>query len=181
MSFVTSQRRGKYWEDAKRLDKLIHSHPFHTTGKNEADFEKGFSTAMLTLKDQFNCDVITQIDRNTTVKSVFAFGKKHRPDATLDTDAIAVEIKFVTYDGLKQAIGQGYFYRLQYRFVFLVLVMSEKRKDVYEALCNNEEVALEHALRHLADNMNIFTYVVPAFSPAKGSKKCCSFFDVSEA
>jgi hypothetical protein len=179
MGFEVGRRRGKYWEDAQELNDLIYKFPFHTTGKNEKDFETGFATTLMVSKDNFDSDVITQIDKTTTVQSVYCFGKKHRPDMALDENGIAIELKFVNYAGLKDAIGQGYLYRLRYKFVFLVLIISEERQSIYHDLNNKQEKDLEDTLRHLADNMNIFTYIVPAFDTSKtpGIKKVISFFD----
>jgi len=176
MSFEVARRHGRYWDDVKVLDEIIRKYPFHTTGKNERDFENGFGLGLLLSKKSFNCKVITQIDKTTTVKSIYCFGKKHRPDMTLDENGVAVELKFITYAGLKEAIGQGYLYRLQYRFVFLILVISENRRVIYEDLCKGKEKDLENILQHLADNMNIFAYVVPAFNLKPGMKKYHSFF-----
>ncbi len=178
MSFESTRRHGRFWNDANELHSMIVDYPFNTTGKVERDFEIGFANVLMATKKNFNSEVISQIDKSTTVKSVYCFGKRHRPDITLDENGIAIELKFITYSGLKDAIGQGYLYRLHYRFVFLILVISEERKGIYEDLCAGKEIDLEHTLQHLADNMNIFTYVVPAFNLKKGSgmKKCHSFF-----
>ncbi len=177
MSFESSRRHGRFWDDAQNLHRIINEYQFNTTGKNERDFENGFASTLMALKKNFNSQVITQIDKATTVKSIYCFGKKHRPDMTLDENGIAVELKFITYAGLKDAIGQGYLYRLQYRFVFLVLVISEDRRTIYDDLCVGKEKDLENTLQHLADNMNIFTYIVPAFNLKPGMKKCFSFFE----
>ncbi len=176
MGFEAVKRRGKYWDDCKKLHNLLEKFPFHTTGKSERDFENGFATTLLTIKDSFNTEVITQIDKKKTVQSVYCFGKNHRPDMTLDENGIAIELKFVTYAGLKDAIGQGFLYRLRYRFVFLVLVISEARSSIYYDLDSNKEKDLHDTLRYLADTMNIFTYVVPAFDINPGTKKCLSYF-----
>jgi hypothetical protein len=88
-----------------------------------------------------------------------------------------MEIKFITYDGLKGAIGQGYLYRLRYRFVFLVLIISEDRKTIYYDLNDGKEKDLEDTLHYLADSMNIFTYIVPAFPIKPGMRKCVSFME----
>ena len=109
-------------------------------------------------------------------RSVYCFGKKHRPDLTLGDDGIAVEVKFITYHGLTSAIGQGFLYRQQYKFVVLILVISEERKSIYLDLEVGKETDLEDTLRHLASEMNIFTYVVPAFNVKAGVKKCVGFF-----
>ena len=178
MGYRPTKRRGTVWEDAQKLHQIIHDFPFHTTGKSEREFETGFSTALIANKSQFNKKVISQIDKSTTVRSVYCFGKNHRPDLTLDEDGIAIEIKFVTYAGLKEAIGQGYVYRLRYGFVFLILIMSEERKSVYEDLVTGKEKDLEDILSSLATDMNVFTYIVPAFNIVQpGMKKCLAFFE----
>jgi len=180
MGFERGKRLGKFWNDAKYMDQLIRRHDFNSTGKKEADFERDLASAMNTLKHEFNCDVISQTTRSTTVKGVYCFGKKHRPDMTLDENGIAIELKFVKRAGLKDAIGQGYLYRLRrYRFVFLVLVISKDKKGFYYDLCDGKEKDLEDTLQHLADNMNIFTYIVPAFTVKKGPsmKICHAFFE----
>lgn len=176
MAFEPVRRYGATWEDAQKLDQVIQDFPFNTTGKKEHDFETGFATALMTMKSSFNSEIITQIDKSTTVQSVYCFGKSHRPDLTLGENGIAVEIKFITYDGLKTAIGQGHFYRLRYKFVVLILVISEDRKTIFEDLDKGKEKDLEDTLEHLAETMNIFTYVVPAFSVKTGSRKCIRFF-----
>ena len=177
MGFEAGRRRGNLWEDAKRLDRLIKDFPFNTTEKSERDFETGFATTLMATRLSFKNNIITQIDKSSTVRSVYCFGKKHRPDLTFNEDGIAIEIKFVSYAGLTKAIGQGYLYRLQYKFVFLILVISEERKRIYEDLNKREEKDLEDTLRHLAKRMNIFTYVVPAFNVQPGIKKCIPFFE----
>lgn len=175
MGFKAGSRKGRYWDDCGKIDKLIHRFTFNTTGKNERDFENGFATSLMT-EPNLNSSVITQIGKSSTVQSVYCFGKSHRPDMTLDDDGIALELKFVTYAGLKDAIGQGFLYRLRYRFVFLILVISEERSSIYQDIDTNKEKDLRDTLSYLADSMNIFTYVVPAFNIKPGTKKCISFF-----
>jgi len=177
MGYAASKRRGALWEDAHKLNQIIHDFPFNTTGKSEREFETGFSTALMATRSIFKNKVISQIDKSSTVRSVFCFGKNHRPDLTINEDGIALEIKFVEYEGLKQAIGQGYVYRLRYKFVFLILIISEERKHVYEAWATGKEKDLEDILSDLSSRMNIFTYIVPAFNITQpGMKKCLSFF-----
>ena len=177
MGFESTKRYGRFWDDAKELDKIINKFPFYTTGKSERDFENGFPVNLMSSKEKFNCQVITQIDKSATVGSIYCFGKNHRPDMTLDENGIAVELKFITYAGIKEAIGQGYLYRLKYRFVFLVLVISEDKKPFYFDLDTGKEKLLEDALQHLVDNMNIFTYIVPQFTLKPGMKLCHSYFE----
>ena len=178
MSFESGRRYGRFWNDAIELNKLFRKHNFNNTSKNEREFEIGLANALDTLNDNFNCEIISQTNRRTTVKSVHCFGKNHRPDITLDENGIAIELKFIRGSGLKEAIGQGYLYRLKYRFVFLILVISESKKSFYEDLCSGKEKDLEDTLKHLAKKMKIFTYIVPAFEPRKGPgmKKCQAYF-----
>lgn len=181
MSFESARRHGRYWDDAIRLHETIRKFPFHTTGKNEREFETGFATTLLSNDDDYNSVVITQIDKSKTVNSVYCFGKKHRPDMTLDENGIAIESKFVKSSGLREAIGQSYLYRLQYRFVFVILIISADKQKLYFDIESGKEPDLENTLQHLADKMNIFVHIVPAFNinannkPA--TKKCVSFFE----
>ncbi|MCK4642095.1 hypothetical protein KAU32_00525 [bacterium] len=180
MSFESRNRHGSLWNDAQKLDKAIGDFPFHTTGKKEKDFEIGFSNTLMATKSLFENQIITQIDKTEKVTSVYCFGKNHRPDLTINKDGIAIEIKFVQEksDSLKEAIGQGYLYRLRYGFVFLILIISDSRKKLYEDIENGEEKDLEDILKELATEMNIFTYIVPAFVIKKpGTRKCIKFFN----
>ena len=177
MGFEPVRRRGAYWEDVIKIDKVIKDFPFYTTGKTEKDFEIGFSTTLMAMQSNFENDAITQIDKTRKVKSVFCFGKNNRPDLTISEDGIAFEIKYVSYGGLKEAIGQGYLYRLQYKFVFIILVIDEKNKDLYYSIAEGKEKNMDDILYHLSETVNIFTYIVPAFEIRKvGINKCLPFF-----
>ena len=177
MGFEPTKRRGSIWEDAKTLNELILEYPFNMTGKDEKDFEMGFSSTLVNKKPPFNNSVISQTSKSAKVESVYCFGKNHRPDLTINEDGIAVEMKLVPYEGLKQAIGQGFIYRLRYKFVFLVLIISDEKKSFYEDLADGKEKDLEDLLSYLSEKMNIFTYIVPTFNITKPAmKKCVSFF-----
>ena len=93
---------------------------------------------------------------------------------------MAVEIKFLSnnLDGLKQAIGQSIFYRVRYRFVMNLFVIDEKYKDVYLKGANDEEKDLEEILKDLATEMNIFSYLVPAFTPGTNVKSLLQWNDI---
>lgn len=165
------------WDDAQKLDKIITDFPFHTTNKNEKAFEIGFSQTLMSEKLRFNNKIITQIDKTRKVESVYCFGKNNRPDLTIDKDGIAIEIKFTSYEGLREAIGQGFVYRVGYKFVFLLLIIDQKAKQLYEAIENGKEKNLDDMLESLANDMKIFTYIVPAFVIKKpGIRKCIKYF-----
>jgi len=113
-------------------------------------------------------------------RSVYLFGKKHRPDLTINDDGIAIEIKYLSgsLDGLKQAIGQSIFYRVRYRFVMNVFVIAEKYKDTYLKGANEEEKDLEEIFQDLSTDMNIFSYIVPAFTPGPNVKALLAWNDI---
>ena len=180
MGFEKGKRTGKNWEDILFIDSLIKNSDKKTngsimniTGKEEKDFELRFSSLLDANKVKLNGNLISQQNKDTTVKQIYCFGKKHRPDMTINDDGIAIEIKYINdnFDGVKMALGQSFMYRLRYKFVINVIVISEKNKDVYEKALNGEEKDLEDILKYLADDMNVYTYIVPAFSLTKGQKR----------
>ena len=180
MGFEKGKRTGKNWEDILFIDSLIKNSDkknngsiMNITGKEEKDFELRFSSLLDANKVKLNGNLISQQNKDTTVKQIYCFGKKHRPDMTINDDGIAIEIKYINdnFDGVKMALGQSLMYRLRYKFVINVMVISEKKKDVYEKAVNGEEKDLEDILKYLADDMNVFTYIVPAFSLKNNQKR----------
>ena len=180
MGFESGKRTGKNWEDILFIDSLIKNADkksngsiMNITGKEEKDFELTFSTLLYANKGKINGYLISQQNKDTTVKQIYCFGKKHRPDMTINNDGIAIEIKYINdnFDGVKMALGQSFMYRLRYKFVINVIVISEKNKDVYEKALNGEEKDLEDILKYLANDMNVFTYIVPAFSLKNNQKR----------
>jgi len=169
MSFEKGVRRGNIWNDVIALDAIIKKTRFNRTGKDERFFENSFSSILDSKRDEFNGEIISQLNKDTSVKSVYCFGKNHRPDLTINEDGIAVEIKYIngSFDGVKMAFGQSLMYRLRYKFVFNIFVLSEKHKDIYVNICNNEESDLEDIFQYLSSDMNVFSYIVPAFSTAQ--------------
>ena len=113
MAFKTGHRRGQIWDDVQTMDKIIHNTRFNLTGKSERKFELAFMSAVNANADRMNGQILSQVDKDMIVRSVYLFGKKHRPDLAINEDGLAVEIKYLSgsLDGLKQAIGQSIFYR----------------------------------------------------------------------
>ncbi len=180
MGFEKGKRTGKNWEDILFIDSLLKNADkkssgsiMNITGKEEREFELRFSTILDANKGKINGEIVSQQNKDTTVKQIYCFGKKHRPDMTINDDGIAIEIKYINdnFDGVKMALGQSLMYRLRYKFVINVIVISEKNKDVYEKAVNGEEKDLEDILKYLADDMNVFTYIVPAFSLKNNQKR----------
>jgi hypothetical protein len=181
MAFQSGHRRGQVWDDVKTLDTIIKNTRFNLTGKTEREFELAFMSSVSANRDRIHGDIHSQVDKGTIVRSVYLFGKKHRPDLTINEDGIAVEIKFLSnnLDGLKQAIGQSIFYRVRYRFVMNLFVIDEKYKDTYLKGANDEEKDLEEILKDLSSDMNIFSYLVPAFNPGPNVKALLQWNDIT--
>ena len=181
MTFQAGRRRGNVWDDVNTIDGIVKAARFNLTGKTERDFEMLFSERVRANEDRIKGKIISQVDKETVVQSVYCFGKKHRPDLTINDDGIAIELKFInnSLNGIKEAIGQSIFYRIRYRFVVNIFVISEKHKDVYLKAANGEEKDLEEILKDLSTDSNIFSYVVPAFTPGSNIKTCLEFNDIS--
>ena len=102
MGFEKGKRTGKNWEDILFIDSLIknsdkknNSSIMNITGKEEKDFELRFSSLLDANKVKLNGNLISQQNKDTTVKQIYCFGKKHRPDMTINDDGIAIEIKYI--------------------------------------------------------------------------------------
>ena len=188
MGFESGRRTGNNWEDILFIDELIKNSDkksngsiMNITGKEERDFELRFSTLLEANKEKINGKLISQQNKDTTVKQIYCFGKKHRPDMAINDDGIAIEIKYInnSFDGVKMALGQSFMYRLRYKFVINIIVISEENKSVYEKALNDEEKDLEDIMKYLAENMNVYTYIVPAFSLKNGQKKVFEVNNIS--
>ena len=133
MTFQVGRRRGNVWHDVNTVDGIVKAARFNLTGKTERDFEMLFSERIRANEDRLKGKIISQVDKETVVQSVYCFGKKHRPDLTINDDGIAIELKFInnSFNGIKEAIGQSIFYRIRYRFIVNIFVISEKHKDIY--------------------------------------------------
>ena len=177
MTLQIGPRRGRAWEDVKTLDRMIRTARFALTGKNEREFELAFMSVLNAHVDNLNLKIHSQLDKDTVVKSVYLFGKRHRPDISLDEDGVAVEVKFLksSTEGLKQAIGQSLFYRVRYRFVVNLIVVGEDKKETYLKATNGEEKDMEEILGEMSSGFNVFTYVVPAFNPGPNIKAVLSY------
>lgn len=182
MGFEPCRRRGNLWNDAIKLDSLIKNHNFNITAKNEREFENSFSSVLMSRRDEFSSCLMSQMDKETTVNSVYCFGKKHRPDITFENDGIAIELKFIddTTDNLKHSIGQTILYRMRYKFIFQVLVVSKANEELYHSILNNEEKDLSDLFQYLANDLNIFSYVAPAFTLKNNTKKIFTVHSMSE-
>lgn len=174
MGFEKGVRRGTVWDDVLKIDEIIRKTRFALTGKTERDFEFAFTQILTAHSEKLNGKIFSQLDQETIVKNVYCFGKRHRPDLTINQDGIAIEIKFLSdsLDGIKLALGQSMLYRLRYKFVFNIFILSEKHKEVYLKACNGEERDLEDIFKDMATESNVFSYIVPAFPASPNLKRC---------
>ena len=67
---------------------------------------------------------------------------------------------------------------MRYRFVKNVFVIAEKYKDTYLKGANEEEKELEEIFQDLSTDMNIFSYIVPAFTPGPNAKALLAWNDI---
>ena len=174
MGFEKGIRRGSLWDDVITIDAIIKKTRFNLTGRSEREFELAFTQTLVANSDRLNGKIFSQTDQETIVKSVYCFGKRHRPDLTINEDGIAFEIKYLSdsLDGIKFALGQGMLYRLRYKFVFNILILAKSHKETYSKASKGEERDLEDIFKYLGDETNIFSYIVPAFSAAPNLKSC---------
>jgi hypothetical protein len=185
MAFEVGRRRGKLWEDTRLLATIMEKEDFNVSGKGERQFEIQISGILKSRQSEFKHPIQSQYHNDTKVASAYFFGKKHRPDLSIDEFGTAVELKFIGKDlqdlnGVKTAIGQAMIYRLRYKFAVNVLVMSSAHKNLYEDAYKEHESDLHRVLRMMADEHNIFTIIRPAFKPHQGIAHSISFMPLAE-
>jgi hypothetical protein len=108
-------------------------------------------------------NLITQVSDEEVDKITHAnlFGFKHRPDVTIGNDGTAIEIKLITSGGgIRDIIGQGFVYRMSYRFVILVIVDNTEDRNIVD-LCSKKNSHEYAFLNYLAEEHNIFSIVGP--------------------
>ncbi len=180
MGFERGKRFGKTWDDVGFIDGKIKNFKWKLTHSDERGFETAFASVLSDNSDKLNGDVISQVDKDAHVQSVYCFGKNHRPDITIDEDGIAIEIKFLdsSFDGVKMAFGQSIMYRLKYKFVITIFIISETNKSVYFDAADGKEDEMVSIMKYMAEELNVFTYIVPAFD-TKNKKSVLEFNGLS--
>ena len=168
---------GQYNDALQIYDQILAKHP----DWEEAHFRKGaalykagqieeamreFEQAIIShlqASPRLRKKLITQVDSDEVEKITEAklFGFSHRPDASIGNDGTAIEIKVIKGgSAARDILGQGMAYRMQYRFVILVLVDATEDCRVV-ANCQDKR-SPEHALfTELAESMNVFAVVGP--------------------
>lgn len=132
--FKSGMKYGKYWDNLNKALKIIKKVSLDVKANIESKFEDRISGALQPNFDEF----IDQRNTKQTMTRITLFGHDHRPDMSIGTDGVAIEIKFVkSGSSFREALGQSIIYRLGYRFVIIVWIDTTKDK-IYKNLTQDE-------------------------------------------
>lgn len=153
--YKRSLRTGKYWKNCQKCIRTIKNIPLDVSGHDERKFEDRISGGLaLRFKDSF----IDQRNEQQVMTRVSLFDHDHRPDMSIDTDGVAIEVKMIkTGSSFREAIAQALIYRLGYRFVIIIWIDKTKNKTYKELLSDKKTIEYKF-LRELEAN-NIFCVV----------------------
>lgn len=169
LGFKRAHKRGQYYELTLEAIKVANAIDFDVKGRDERDYEHILASQLHQSKT-LQPNLITQVNRDqiNTITPVDFFGYRHRPDIAIGQDCTAIEVKVMhNSQSLRDMLGQGICYRMQYRFVILVFVLPKMSNELITS-CENEidsngEPNNEHnLLRTMADDLNIFSVIGPA-------------------
>jgi len=128
----------------------------------EREYEQSLVTSLESSR-LLKSNIITQVGANEVDKITQShlFGFNHRPDVSIGNDGTAIELKIVSgSQSVRDLIGQGIVYRMQYRFVILVLIDGTTDSRIVE-LCSDKSSQEHSILMGMADSLNIFSVVGP--------------------
>ena len=153
-AFLPFQKRGQFWESLEKAKNIIGKLSLDISANDERKFEDRISGA---LQPNFN-DFIDQRNMKQTMTRVTLFGHDHRPDMSIGTDGIAIEVKLAKNgSSFREAIGQAFMYRMGYRFVLVVWVDTTKDKIYKKSLEDKSTKEIEF-LKELEDH-NIYCLI----------------------
>lgn len=162
MGFVSTARRGQHFDLVTLAIKKLKSANLALKGKSEREFEQAI-ISHLQSSPTLRKNLITQVGTDEVEKITQAnlFGFYHRPDASIGNDGTAIEIKVVSGgQSARDILGQSIAYRMQYRFVIIVLIDGTEDRQIVE-LCKDKK-SKEHSLfTGLAETMNVFSVIGP--------------------
>ena len=162
LGFISAAKRGQHFDLAKLAINKLKSANLALKGKSEHEFEQAV-VSHLQSSPRIRKNLITQVGTDEVDKITQAnlFGFSHRPDASIGKDGTAIEIKVISGgQSAREILGQSVAYRMQYRFVIIVLIdMSEDRHIV--TLCKDKEKQEFSLFTGLAETMNIFSIIGP--------------------
>lgn len=162
LGFVAARKRGVHYELAEFAVKHMKRANLLVKGKTERQFEHAI-VAHLQASRKLTNNLITQVGEEEVEKITQAslFGFKHRPDTSIGKDGTAIEIKVITSGpSIRDLLGQALAYRMDYRFVILVLVDHTPDRQIVE-LCRDKKSREFSLLKGFSDDFNIFTVVGP--------------------
>ncbi|MBN2423699.1 MAG: hypothetical protein JXR46_04080 [Calditrichaceae bacterium] len=152
--FMTSRHTGRHWDSLQKAKGIIEKLSLDIKGYDERKFEDRISGA---LQPNFN-HFIDQRNLKQVMTRVPIFDHDHRPDMSIGTDGIAIEVKSIKSGAsFREAIGQSMIYRIGYRFVIVVWVDSTRHKT-YKQLCDDPESIESQFIKEMED-YNIFCVV----------------------
>lgn len=162
MGFVNSSQRGKHFDLAKLAIKKLKSTNLALKGKSEREFEQAV-ISHLQSSPTIRKNLITQVGTDEVEKITQAnlFGFSHRPDSSIGKDGTAIEIKVISGgQSARDILGQSIAYRMQYRFVIIVLIDGTEDRKIVE-LCKDKKSKEYSLFTGLAETMNIFSIIGP--------------------
>lgn len=153
-TFKPGRHTGLHWENLKKAKEIIERLSLDIRSEDERKFEDRISGALQPNFKKF----IDQRNIKQVITRVTLFGHDHRPDMSIDTDGIAIEVKTAkSGQSFREAIGQSMIYRLGYRFVIVVWVDSTKHK-MYKSQCYKTDSSEFKFMKEL-ENYNIHCIV----------------------
>lgn len=167
LGFKNSAKRGQHFELATFTVGKLKSANLALKGRGERGFEQAI-IGHLQSYPKIRKNLITQVgtDEVDKITQSELFGFSHRPDASIGNDGTAIEIKVISGgQSTRDILGQSIAYRMQYRFVILVLIDASEDRSLV-ALCTNKASKEYSLLSGMAEKMNVFTVV----GPVKASK-----------
>jgi hypothetical protein len=162
LGFKSVRRLGVHFSFADLAIKKLRRANLAIKSDTERDYEHHV-VASLQASPRLRKNLITQIGDGEVdkVRQASLFGFRHRPDVAIGLDGTAVEIKVISGGpDVRDILGQAIAYRMDYRFVILVLVdRTDGRQPV--ALCRDKK-SREYILPlNLARDSNVFSVVGP--------------------
>lgn len=162
LGFISSAKRGQHFDLAQLAIKKLKSANLALKGKSEREFEQAV-ISHLQSSPTIRKNLITQVGTDEVDKITQAnlFGFSHRPDASIGKDGTAIEIKVISgSQSTRDILGQSIAYRMQYRFVIIVLIDGSENRQIVE-LCK-DKISKEYSLfTGLAETMNVFSIIGP--------------------
>lgn len=162
LGFVSAAKRGQHFDLAKLAIKKLKSANLALKGKSEREFEQAV-ISHLQSSPTIRKNLITQVGTDEVDKITQAnlCGFSHRPDASIGKDGTAIEIKVISAGQLaRDILGQSIAFRMQYRFVIIVLIDGAEDRQIVE-LCKDEKSKEFSLFTGLAETMNVFSIIGP--------------------